>query len=87
MNNSASPIEIYMRPGNERLVEILDPGAETDYVALASGAATFISYEPGTGPTGRELAALPWQLRPGRDMTIQVQQNSMSVQDISLRNE
>ncbi len=85
INGGASPVEIYMRPGNQLLVSILDPASETEFFTLPSGAATFTSFAPGTGPGGRQLAGLPWQLRPGRDMTIRVLPDRMEVTDISLR--
>lgn len=84
VNEAAAPFDILMRPGNQPLVENLQPGTQTDFIALPSGSATFISYVPGTGPTGQEQAALVRQLRPGRDLTVAVAARQMTVRDVAL---
>lgn len=84
VNAGADGVDIHYRPGNERLVDNLPGGETTDYVALASGAVTFIAYAPGTGPTGRELAALPLQLRPGREVTVTLGANTMEITEVAL---
>lgn len=84
INRGGSPIEILMRPGNQRLVDVLEPGAESEAFVIPSGAATFVSYAPGTGPRGQELAALPHQLRPGRDLLIGINGNRMQIESTDL---
>lgn len=70
VSNRPDAVDIHVRPGNNRIVENLAPGTTTDYLPLQSGAITFVAYAPGTGPGGRELAALIDQLRPARDVTV-----------------
>lgn len=77
-------VDIHYRPANARIVEGIAEGETSGWIALASGAVTFIAYAPGTGPTGRELAALPLQLRPGRDMTIAVNAQGLRVAEVVL---
>lgn len=77
-------VDIHYRPGNDRLVESIAGGAASDWISLSSGAVTFIAYEPGTGPRGRELGALPLQLRPGRDMTIRLNGRGFEVSEVTL---
>lgn len=77
-------VDIHYRPTNDRIVERIGADETSDWIGLASGAATFIAYEPGTGPTGRELAALPLQLRPGRDVTITLDGRGFEVAEVTL---
>lgn len=85
INSRIDVLDLHYRPGNELLISTFDPQTETDWYDFPSGAVTFVAVEPGAGPFGRELAALPWQLRPGRDLTIEITQNGMQVIDIVLR--
>lgn len=75
VNRRDDAVDIHMRPGSERLVERLEPGAETEFYVLPSGAATFVAYAPGEAPRGQEKAALAEQLRPGRDLTVTLRGN------------
>ncbi|MDQ7024660.1 MAG: DUF4397 domain-containing protein [Anaerolineae bacterium] len=84
INNRIDVLDMHYRPGNELLISTFDPQTETDWYEFPSGAVTFVAVEPNAGAFGRELAALPWQLRPGRDMTIEITQNGMQVIDIAL---
>jgi hypothetical protein len=77
-------VDIHYRPANDRIVERIAGDETSEWIPLASGAVTFIAYEPGTGPTGRELAALPLQLRPGRDMTITLDGQGFEVNEVAL---
>lgn len=77
-------VDIHYRPTNERLVADISSGETSEPVSLASGAVTFIAYAPGTGPTGRELAALPMQLRPGREITVTLNNRGMEVTEVVL---
>jgi hypothetical protein len=72
-------VDIHYRPGDERIIENLGAGVTSDWVTLEAGAITFIAYAPGTGPTGTELAGVAFQLRPGYDVTISVNDNEMVV--------
>ena len=79
VNERSDTVDIHYRPGNDRIAESLASGATSDFTQIAARAITFVAYAPGTGPTGQELAALPIQLRPGRDLTITLTNNGMSV--------
>lgn len=70
VNERSDTVDIHVRPENGLLSGGLAAGATSEWVTLPSQASTFIAYAPGTGPTGQELAALPTQLRPGRDVTV-----------------
>lgn len=72
VNNSHSAVDIHYRPGNARLVENLANGGESEWISILSGAYTFISYAPNTGPTGQELAGIAIQLRPQRYMVFEL---------------
>ena len=82
VSTRADTVDVHYRPGEERLIENLGAGATTDWVTLEAGAFTFIAYAPGTGPTGRELAGVALQLRPGYDITVSVNENEMTVTDV-----
>jgi hypothetical protein len=69
VSERADAVDIHMRPGDE-LVTSIEAGAASDWFTIPSTAATFIAFAPGTGPTGQEMASLPFQLRPGRDVTV-----------------
>jgi hypothetical protein len=85
INNRIDVIDLHYRPGNELLIGNFDPQTDTNWYEFPSGAITFIAVEPGAGARGRELAALPWQLRPDRDITIEINQNGMQVTEVVLR--
>jgi hypothetical protein len=85
INNRIDVIDLHYRPGNELLIGNFDPQTETDWYEFPSGAITFVAVAPGAGARGREIAALPWQLRPDRDITIEINQNGMLVTDVVLR--
>jgi hypothetical protein len=70
VNTGTEPVDIFIRPGDTAVVNGLEGGATSEWVEVPSGAATFITYAPGTGPTGQEQAALPLQLDPSRDVVI-----------------
>lgn len=70
VNAGTEPVDIFIRPGDTAVVNGLEGGATSEWVEVPSGAATFITYAPGTGPTGQEQAALPLQLDPSRDVVI-----------------
>jgi hypothetical protein len=85
VNERDAAVDIHARPGNDRLVESLGAGESTDFIALPSGAATFVAYAPGDGPGGQEQAALAEQLRPGRDLTVTLRRNgSMTITEHAL---
>jgi hypothetical protein len=77
-------VDIHYRPANDRIIERISEGQTSEWIPLASGAVTFIAYEPGTGPRGRELGALPLQMRPGRDMTIHLNGQGFEVMEVTL---
>lgn len=62
-----------MRPGDTELLPSLEAGATSDWVMVPSGAVTFVTYEPGTGPTGQEGAAWIGDVLPFRDQVITFQ--------------
>jgi hypothetical protein len=70
VNSGTDPVDVFIRPGDTAVVSNLAGGATSEWVDVPSGAATFITYAPGTGPTGQELAALPIQLDPARDLVV-----------------
>ncbi len=70
-NNGLAAVDMHYRPGNTRLIGNLEVGAESTWYSLYSGAYTFVSYAPDTGPTGQELAATAVQLRPSRYMVFE----------------
>lgn len=70
VNNGTDPVDVFTRPGGSAIVSNLAGGATSEWVDVPSGAVTFITYAPGTGPTGQELAALPIQLAPWRDVVV-----------------
>jgi hypothetical protein len=78
-NNGTAPVDLHYRPSNLRLLENLTVGSESAWVSLYSGAYTFITYAPGTGPTGQELAATAIQLRPGRYMIFEIVGNQIDL--------
>jgi hypothetical protein len=71
-NNGLAGVDLHYRPDNILLIENLAVGAESTWYSLFSGAYTFISYAPDTGPTGQELAATAVQLRPSRYMVFEL---------------
>jgi hypothetical protein len=75
INERQEAIEILMMPAAVNLVPRLDGGETSDYFILASEAATFAAYAPGTGPNGQNLAGLPVQLEPEYDTTITFRAN------------
>jgi hypothetical protein len=85
INGRSDIVDVHARPGNEKIVTLLEPGAETDWIELPSGAFTFIAYAPDTGPTGRELAGIATQLRPQRDVTITIGESAMQTLSTELR--
>jgi hypothetical protein len=85
INSRIDVVDIHYRPGNQLLISTFDPQTETDWYEFPSGAITFIAVAPGAGANGREIAALPWQLRPDRDITVELSQNGMRVIETVLR--
>lgn len=79
ISERSDTVDIHARPGNERLIANLTSGTTTEFIELASGAWTFIAYLPDTGPTGQEQAAIPLHLRPGRDVTVIIDNGGMRV--------
>lgn len=77
-NKSQVTVDLHYRPGNDLLVTNLDANAESSWSPLLSGAYTFITYAPGTGPTGQELASLATQLRPQRYMIFEIVGNRIN---------
>jgi hypothetical protein len=84
VSSRSDEVDIHYRPTNDRIVESIAGDETSDWILLASGAATFIAYAPDTGPRGRELAALPLQLRPGRDMTITLDGQGFDMAEVTL---
>ncbi len=83
-NNNAAAVDVHYRPGNSKIVDALAPGATSDWIEIPSGAVTFISYVPGTGPTGQEQAALYESLKSGRDISVLIRQNgNMTVENVA----
>lgn len=78
-NNSAAALDLHYRPSNMRLVENLAVGQESAWQSLFSGAYTFITYAPNTGPRGQELAAIAVQLRPQRYMVFEINGNQINL--------
>ncbi len=70
VNNSNAAIQIFVRPGNVELVQSLAAGATSDWMTLPSGSVTFVSYAPGTGPSGQELGSWIGEVHPLRDVTV-----------------
>ena len=83
-NNSGAAIDIHYRPGNVLFVENLPTGVESAWMGLPSDSYTFISFAPGTGPTGQELAGIAIQLRPNRYMVFDVTGSEMRLVSESL---
>jgi hypothetical protein len=70
VNNSSAPVQIFARPGDVELVQSLAAGETSDWVTVPSGAVTFVSYAPGTGPAGQELGSWIGTVQPMRDVVI-----------------
>ncbi len=70
VNSGTEPIQIFVRPGDHELVASLAPGETSEWATVSSGSATFVTYVPGTGPTGQELGAWIGEVHPFRDLTI-----------------
>lgn len=70
VNNGTAAVDIFVRPGDEQIVSNLAPGATSEWVLLSSGSVTFVTYVPGTGPTGQELGAWIGAVKPNRDLVI-----------------
>lgn len=70
VNNSSVPLQIFARPGNQELVASLAPGQTSEWATVPSGSVTFVTYAPGTGPTGQELSAWIGAVHPLRDLAI-----------------
>lgn len=80
VNNTGEAMDIFRRPGNEQVVTSLGAGETSDWISMPSGAATFVTYAPGTGPTGQELAAWIGELNPARSVTIEFGANGSAEQ-------
>ena len=85
INNRVDVIDVIYRSGNDLLVENFEPQTETDWYEFPSGAVTFVATQAGAGAVSMELAALPMQLRPGRDLTIDITESNMQIIDVALR--
>lgn len=85
INGRADVVDVHARPGNDKIVTRIQPGAESDWIELPSVSFTFIAYAPDTGPTGRELAGIATQLRPQRDLVIVIGNSAMEIQSTKLR--
>lgn len=70
VNNGSAAVDIFVRPGDTQLVSSLGPGETSEWVSVPSGAVTFVTYAPGTGPTGQELGAWIGAVEPLRDLVI-----------------
>jgi len=70
VNNSQAAIEIFARPGDVSILQSLAAGETSDWVAIPSGSVTFVSYAPGTGPSGQELGAWIGEVHPLRDVVV-----------------
>lgn len=81
VSQRSNAIDVFIMPQSTELVNEMQPDAETEWIELPSGAITFILFEPDTGPTGQEIAGISRQLRPGRDVTILINDNGLSIQD------
>lgn len=80
VSQRSNAIDVFAMPQATELVNEMQPDAETEWIELPSGAITFILFEPDTGPTGQEIAGISRQLRPGRDVTILINDNGLAIQ-------
>lgn len=72
-NNADRAIDVYLRAEDETpFLTNLQPGTTTEFSNLPSRAYTFIVKEIGTGLDGQELAALPFQFYPARDVVLEI---------------
>jgi hypothetical protein len=82
VNTGSQAVDIFST--DEAVVEGLAAGETSDWIPLGSTAVTFVAFAPGTGPTGTQLSGLPVQLYPGRDLTVTVGSDTMTVTDTGL---
>ncbi len=80
VNQSGSPIDVYVKGQTQPFASALSNGATSDFTALPSGAATFVVRNAGSSATDREVASLAIQLRPERDTVITVSSSNGAIQ-------
>jgi hypothetical protein len=84
VNNTGQPLQIFMRPGDTELIDVLAAGETSEWLTLPPVSVTFVAYAPGTGPTGQELSAWIGALNPLRDVTVTFMEDmSTNVSDAS----
>jgi hypothetical protein len=84
VNNTGQPVQIFMRPGDTELIDVLAAGETSEWLTLPPVSVTFVAYAPGTGPTGQELSAWIGALNPLRDVTVTFMEDmSTNVSDAS----
>jgi|GEM_PF-853216 len=81
VSKRSDAVEVYLMPDAIEVVDQLEPDTETDWIALPSGALSFILFTPDSGPTSQELAGISRQLRPGRDITIVVDDSGLHLSE------
>lgn len=81
ISNRSDAVEIFIMPDGIEVVDQLEPDTETDWISLPSGAMSFILYSPDSGPTSQELAGISRQFRPGRDVTIIVDDSNLNISE------
>lgn len=74
-------VDVYIMPDAIEVVDQLEPDTESDWIVLSSGALSFILFAPDSGPTSQELAGISRQLRPGRDVTIVVDDSGLNISE------
>jgi hypothetical protein len=72
VNQSNTPVDVYLKGQTQPLAPALKSGASTDFTAVPSSAVTFVVRNAGSHVTDRELAVLETQLRPERDLVVTV---------------
>ncbi|GEM_PF-2881696 len=83
-NTLAESVDIHSRPGNNKIVGALEPGATSDWVEIHSGAAAFTAYGVGMGLRGDEKASLSESLYSGRDLTLSIgSDGQITVQNVA----
>lgn len=79
ISQRSSDVDVYAMPAGQELVTPLSQGEETEWITIPSGALTLTIFEPDAGSDSQEIAAISRQLRPGRDVTITVDDTGLHI--------
>jgi hypothetical protein len=82
VNNADANFDVMLNrnDGQEAFAMNLASGDSSDFIEVPSGAATFIVKSAGAGTDGQELASVPIQLRPSRDVTLTIQGSGSQIE-------